>query len=76
LPMYNGLNFFGFITFIDKRVFYEEENKILACQTLVHEAQHDRKQFGADEPHKKPGYAWDYLIGDMINNLNYIKNKK
>ena len=75
LPMYNGINLFGVITFIDKDVFYNEENKILACQTLVHEAQHDILQFAADRAHNKPGYQWDFLIGDMINNLEIIKTK-
>jgi len=62
---YDGRNWWGIITFIRKDVFYGNIDEALTI--LIHEAQHDWIQFGADIPHSKPGYKWDELIGDGIS---------
>ena len=67
-----GINLLGFLTFIDKKIYYEEWTQ--GIQTLVHEAQHDIKQFGFDKKHNKPGYQWDELIGNCLNNCLIIQS--
>lgn len=65
LGPYDGRNWWGFLTFIRRDVFYGDKDQALTI--LIHEAQHDWMQFGADIPHSKPGYKWDELIGDVLS---------